>query len=96
MKRYTDKGKKLFGGRDQKRRQRIKTLANSAFLVFEALENKGWSKAEFARHLNVTPAHVTQALRGTRNIGIGTLSDMLFELGQKLEIRTVPLKGEIK
>jgi transcriptional regulator with XRE-family HTH domain len=88
---YTEKGQELLDALEPKQLQRERVLEQAAYLVFLALDERGWSKADFARHLETSRSHVSQVLRGTRNVGLGTLSDMLFELDKKLEINAVPI-----
>lgn len=60
-------------------------------LVF--LEDGGVSKKELAGRLGKSPAYVTQLLSGSRNMTLGTLSDICFSLGFKPEIR-IPVREE--
>src|SRR4030043_2053949 len=88
---YTKKGQELLNALDPKQLQRERVLEQAAYLVFLTMADLGWSKADFARQLGTTRSHVSQVLRGTRNVGLGTLSDMLFTLGYKLTLEKTPL-----
>ncbi|MEZ8020818.1 helix-turn-helix domain-containing protein [Vibrio splendidus] len=47
------------------------------------MEDKGVSKAELARKLSKSKSYVTQVLSGSRNMTLGSLSDICFALGIK-------------
>ncbi|CAH7000181.1 helix-turn-helix domain-containing protein [Vibrio splendidus] len=47
------------------------------------MEDKGVSKAELARKLSKSKSYVTQVLSGSRNMTLGSLSDICFALGVK-------------
>lgn len=51
-----------------------------------ALEDMDISKKDLASRLGKSRSFVTQVLSGTRNMTIGTLSDICFVLGLKLNI----------
>lgn len=69
-------------------------------LWFDAVESitglmhaHGVSRTELARRLGVTPAYVTKILRGTHNMTLATLSDVLFALGHqaRITVKSSPL-----
>ena len=57
-------------------------------LVF--LEDNNISKKELARRLGKSKSYVTQVLSGSRNMTLGSFSDICFSLGFKPEIK-IPL-----
>lgn len=61
-------------------------------LVF--LEDSDTSKKELARRLGKSQAYVTQLLSGSRNMTLGTFSDVCFSLGFKPEIK-IPVQESI-
>lgn len=50
------------------------------------MEQQGVSKKELARRLGRSRSYVTQLLSGTRNMTLGTLSDICFALGTEPRI----------
>lgn len=60
-------------------------------LVF--LEDKDISKKELARRLGKSKSYITQVLSGSRNMTLGSFSDICFALGFKPEIK-IPLDDE--
>jgi hypothetical protein len=50
------------------------------------LERQGVNKAEFARRLGRTRAHVTQLLAGDSNLTLGSIAEMADALGCTAEI----------
>ncbi len=57
--------------------------------ILVAMEELGVSKKELARKLGKSPSFVTQTLNGSRNMTLGTLSDIAFTLGASLEARVL-------
>jgi transcriptional regulator with XRE-family HTH domain len=55
-------------------------------LVLEKMENKGISKSKLAEMLGTNKSHITQLLRGSRNMTLRTVSDIFFELDCKLAV----------
>lgn len=54
------------------------------------LEDKGVTKAELAKKLGKSRSYVTQLLSGNRNMTLGTLSDICYELRAKPVVRILP------
>lgn len=59
------------------------------------LEDLEISKKELARKLGKSRSYVTQILSGSRNMTLGSLSDICFALGFKPEIK-LPVQEETK
>ena len=59
-------------------------------LVSKTMDEQGISRAELARRLGVTPPHVTQFLRGERNITLRTVVEALFKMNKRLDIVVIP------
>lgn len=49
-------------------------------LILEKMEQKGISKSKLAEMLNTNKSHITQLLRGSRNMTLRTVSDIFFKL----------------
>ncbi|MBW3529130.1 helix-turn-helix domain-containing protein [Shewanella sp. NKUCC05_KAH] len=58
------------------------------------LEDNEISKKELAKRLGKTAAYVTQLLNGSRNMTLGSFSDICFALGFKPKISIPVLKSE--
>jgi ribosome-binding protein aMBF1 (putative translation factor) len=65
-------------------------ILNVTELVLEKMEQKGVSKSQLADMLDTNKSHITQLLRGSRNMTLRTVSDIFFELDCKLIIDAVP------
>lgn len=70
----------------------VETLSLSLTdLISDAMQTAGISRAELARRIGVSPAHVTQTLSGQRNMTLKTVAEALYALGLRLDARAVPL-----
>ena len=58
--------------------------------ILKQMEQKGVSKSQLASMLGANKSHITQLLRGSRNMTLRTVSDIFFELDCKLNIDAVP------
>ncbi len=61
-------------------------------LILEKLEDKGMVRSDLATILDTSKSHVTQLLRGSRNMTLRTVSDIFFALGYKVMVDAV-VKG---
>jgi transcriptional regulator with XRE-family HTH domain len=59
-------------------------------LILGRMEQKGVNKSELSNLLDTNKSHVTQLLRGSRNMTLRTISDIFFELDCKLILDVVP------
>jgi len=70
---------------------RTRDLARGSYLfrvtedILVAMEDLGISKSELARKLGISKSRISQLLKGSSNMTIGTLSDIAFELGLNLD-----------
>ena len=60
--------------------------------IAEAMARSGKTKADVARTLGTSRAHVTQALSGSRNVTLGTLADLAWAAGVRIDVRAEPLR----
>jgi len=74
-------------------RERLVYNTTEDLLVF--LEDAGISKKNLARRLGKSQSYVTQVLSGSRNMTLGSLSDICFALGFNVEIK-IPSKQEVE
>jgi ribosome-binding protein aMBF1 (putative translation factor) len=65
-------------------------ILDVAELILQKMEYKGISKSHLAKLLDTNKSHVTQLLRGSRNMTLRTVSDMFFELGCKIIVDAIP------
>lgn len=61
-------------------------------LVSELMAKANVTKADLARKLGVSRAHITQMLSGGRNVTLNTLADAAWALGQRASVRMEPLR----
>lgn len=54
--------------------------------ILEVMEDLGANKADLARKLDVSRAHVTQVLSGERNMTLRTLADLAFALDRRATV----------
>jgi len=52
-------------------------------LILKEMEQKGISKSQLANMLDTNKSHITQLLRGSRNMTLRTVSDIFFELDRR-------------
>lgn len=55
--------------------------------IWEAMKQRGYTKAKLAEALGTSKANVTQLLDGSRNMTLSTLSDIAFVLELKAKVR---------
>jgi transcriptional regulator with XRE-family HTH domain len=65
-------------------------ILDATELILREMEQKDISKSQLANRLGTNKSHITQLLRGSRNMTLRTVSDIFFELGCKLAIDVVP------
>ena len=74
-----------------KNSDRARNLARGSYLfrvtedILVAMEDLGISKSELASRLGISKPRISQLLKGSSNMTIGTLSDIAFELGLNLD-----------
>jgi len=69
---------------------REKLIYNLTEDLLVLLEDRGMTKAELAKALGKSRSYVTQVLSGSRNMTLGTLSDICHELNAKPIVRVLP------
>lgn len=70
-------------------------LIEIAGRVVEAMENRGITRSELARRLDVSPAYVTKILRGHANLSLESLAKIAFALDFKWECILMPKDAKI-
>ena len=81
----------VFSNAEEKSYAREELSYNVTEDILVILEDMGISKTDLAKRLGKSRSYVTQILSGSRNMTIGTLSDICFVLGVKPQI-IFPLK----
>lgn len=72
-------------------RNRARDLARGSYLfrvtedILIAMEDLGITKSELANKLGISKPRISQLLKGSSNMTIGTLSDIAHELGLNLD-----------
>ncbi|EJE4205056.1 helix-turn-helix transcriptional regulator [Vibrio parahaemolyticus] len=59
------------------------------------MEDKGISKTELSRRLGKSKSYVSQVLSGSRNMTLGSFSDICFALGFKPEVN-LPVEDKVE
>lgn len=72
--------------------ERERLLVEVAEKLYAAMEDAGLNKADIARVLHTSRAHVTQSFSGTRNLTLRSISDLAWALGQRITIALQPLR----
>lgn len=80
-----------FNNADERAYAREELVFNVTEDLLVMLEDLNVSKAELAKRLGKSKSYVTQMLSGSRNMTLGSLSDICFALGFKPEIK-IPVK----
>jgi transcriptional regulator with XRE-family HTH domain len=62
-----------------------------ADVIQESIEARDMSRADLARAMGVSKAHITQTLSGQRNLTLKTVAEALHALDSRLEVAAVPL-----
>ena len=79
---------------DRREIARERLLIRATEQINQALEDRGVTRAEMARRLGVAPSEITMRLRGTRNLTLATISDMLDALGYDVEVHRSDRRAE--
>lgn len=80
-----------FSNAEEKAYCREELIYNITEDLLVILEDSGVSKKELAERLGKSRSYVTQVLSGSRNMTLGSFSDICFALGFRPEIR-LPVK----
>ena len=72
--------------REEKAFARESLIYNVSEDLLVIMEQLKVSKAELAKKMGKSKAHISQLLSGNRNLTIGTLSDICFELGLEAKV----------
>jgi len=67
------------------------TFGRVTEMILRLMEEKKVSKAELARKIGKSRAYTTQLLNGRRNLTLKTICDILYYLGERLEISSRPI-----
>ena len=84
-----------FSNAEEKAYCREELIYNVTEDLLVILEDMDVSKKELSRRLGKSRSYVTQVLSGSRNMTLGSFSDICFALGFKPEIR-LPVKEEVQ
>jgi len=71
---------------DERAYAREELVYNITEDILVSLEDMGVSKKELARRLGKSRSYVSQALNGSRNMTLGSLSDIYYALGVKPKV----------
>ncbi len=81
----------MIGSGKNENGNRARDLGRGSYLfrvtedILVAMEDLGVSKSELAKKLGISKSRISQLLRGSSNMTIGTLSDIAYELGLSLD-----------
>jgi uncharacterized protein len=78
-----------------RRHEQERLVLGATDTIREAMEEAGVSKADLARMLGTSRAHVTALLSGERNMTLRTLADVAFALGQTVELTLEPPRSSV-
>ncbi len=62
--------------------------------ICRTMQEKGVSRAELAKRLNVSKSNITQLLSGNHNMRLTSVADLLYALDMKLKVTPEPLRVE--
>jgi|GEM_PF-3042669 len=60
--------------------------------LYQALQNTGMSKAEFARQTKRSKAYITRIFQGNYNLTIGTIAELAHHLGGRVKVSFSPAR----
>lgn len=61
-------------------------IIDATEIICEALNERGWTRAQLAAALDVRPSEITMRLRGSRNLTLRTVAAMLDALDYEVKI----------
>lgn len=59
-------------------------IEEAAELIAKTMQRENLSKAQLARRVGTSKAHITQLLAGTRNMTLRTLADLMYRMGKRV------------
>jgi transcriptional regulator with XRE-family HTH domain len=71
---------------DRRELAQERLLLEATERIAEAMVERNVTQAELARRLGVTPSEISMRLRGTRNLTLRTVADMIGALGYDAEL----------
>jgi uncharacterized protein len=74
-----------------RRHEHQRLVLQAAETIGEAMEEAGMSRADLARVMGTSRAHVTALLNGERNMTLRTLADVTCALGRRVGLTLEPL-----
>lgn len=77
--------------RREHERERLKLWTLDA--IADAMDAKGMSKADLARKLGTSRAHVTQVFAGSKNATLSTIADLAWACGLRAVVKLEPLRS---
>lgn len=77
---------------DRREYEQERLVAWTSELLAELMAGTDTSKADLARILGCSRAHITQSLSGTRNLTLRSLADMSWALGHRASFSLEPLR----
>lgn len=78
---------------DRRAYERERLILWTTEAVAELMASTGMSRADLAKRLGTSRAHVTQLMSGARNLSLGTLADIAWALGRRAVIKWEPLRS---
>lgn len=64
-------------------------------LVIGLMKEQGVTRAQMAEMLGTSRPHISQLLKGSRNMTLGTLADLSTALGQRVQIGARPVQRQL-
>jgi ribosome-binding protein aMBF1 (putative translation factor) len=77
---------------DRKEYEQERLLLEVTDKLYAAMEEAGLNKADLARMLGTSRAHITQCFAGRRNLTLRTVSDLAWAVGHRLTVAVEPLR----
>lgn len=77
---------------DRREYERERLILWTTEQLSELMIKMNVTKADLARKLGTSRAHITQMLSGSRNVTLNTLADAAWALGQRASVRMEPLR----
>lgn len=78
---------------DRREYERERLILWTTDFLAEMMGRSNVSKADLARKLGTSRAHVTQILSGSRNVTLNTLADAAWALGKRAVVKFEPLRS---
>jgi transcriptional regulator with XRE-family HTH domain len=76
----------------RRRYERERLVLWATEIICSAMHEKGIRRSQVAERIGSSRAHITQLLRGSRNMTLGSLADLAWACGHRVTLTVEPIR----